>query len=155
MNKKADFKMVDFFRIAVMLGIAVFIYLLMSQNSNTDLKNDKLGYIILDQMSYNSVSGFSYVDSNNRIHPGIVDLQKFSQDRIGDFISIPMRGGIKFTLNSLNGKISKEVYLNKDDFSFSSGFSSGFFNKKKIDLVTIKYGENFIPGSLEAHYAFQ
>jgi hypothetical protein len=154
-QKKAALDMLDFIRIVFMIAVAFFIYLLVAGTSNKNIREDNIGNAILDQMAFNSVSGFSYIDSNNRIHPGIVDLEKFDQDKSGEFISVPRTGGIKFTLKSFDGTIEKELFINKDDYSFAAGFSGGFYRKKTFNPVLIKDKDNFIQGSLEADYAFK
>ncbi len=155
MDRSGELNLLDFPRLIFMVVVVFIIIFLLPTFASINTKNNAAEQMVLDRLIFNSISSFSYLDHNGRVHQGIIDLQKFEQESFAKAISLPKKGGVLLELSSDDGIIQRKIYLNEDYALLSGGLTSTFDVDKKKEPVLIKDGEKYVQGALEVTYVIK
>ena len=98
----------------LIIVIAGFVYII-NLYETREIKVQNLELNLIGLRSYYSGDCFAYVE-NNRIYTGIIDINKFNEERLGNCLAGNYL--IKLTLQNKN----KILFLNKQDFEYKEQF---------------------------------
>lgn len=155
MDRSGELNLLNFPRMGFIVAVILTVIFVLPTFASINTKNNAAEQMVLDRLIFNSISSFSYLDQNGRVHQGIIDLQRFEQESFAKAIYLPKKGGVLLELLSDDGTIKRKIYLNEDYALLSGGLTSTFDVDKKKEPVLIKDGEKYIQGTLEVTYVIK
>jgi len=136
----------------VVIATLILMFVLFPQYQNSLVKvPDQLRAELISLRFVNTPECFTYQDeATGRIFAGVIDLQKFSQERMDKCYRTEKDGGIK----DFNFALELEGYTPTVDGQKKLLSSNNFFNKVDFTLykqVLVRNGDRFEPTRLVIH----